>query len=63
MYLVFSCASFHQDICVCLCLKEKGANQTIVTIYFLFKEKNDKLFFISSNRTCVFHLLHVCVWE
>jgi len=42
-------------------VKEKGANQTIVTIFFLFKEKNDEFFFISSNRTCVFHFLHVCV--
>ncbi len=60
MYLVFSCAHSNKT-CVCVCVKEKGANQTIVTIFFLFKEKNDEFFFISSNRTCVFHFLHVCV--
>jgi hypothetical protein len=65
MYLVFSCAALQQDICVCVCVcvKENGANQAIVMKKKLFKEKNDELFFIYSNRIYVFHILHVCVGD
>lgn len=59
-FLCFTCIPSTKHLCVCVCVKEKGANQTIVMKKNLFKEKNDKLF-LSPPIGLVCFIFCICV--